>query len=270
MRTFVVAILIPGLGLAASACSSSAGETSSSAAAGASETAAVETAVRGFVLAFDEHDGTRFFGAMTENLCTTGFGEACSALAGHANDVLSGQPSMDIRSFDAPAIAAGRARVDLTTRVQTGLHHMHLELVQHSESWLVDVLQLDGPVPLDPPAGVPVVDVSMTEYAFTLDTSKLSSGNFVLRVRNAGHVQHELVIKRVDADAKLGAPDGPGQYAIPVAGISAIDAGVSYDVVLAEQLPPGHYFIFCEVDDGQGGTHLDHGMSAEFVVAGDH
>jgi len=253
------------LALVATACSSS-DDASGDDSVAAAASAKVEQGVRAFLLAFDQHDGDVFVGGMTENLCTNGFGEPCEALKSHASDLFAGQPSLDIRSLDAPVFDGDTAQVDLVSRVQTGLHHTHLDLVLTDGVWLVDNLELDAVTPVALPDGVPVVDVSLNEYQFGLDTTQLSSGYFALKVHNDGKLQHELVIKRVDANATLDGPAAENQYAIPVAGIQAIDPGATSNVVLAEQLPPGHYFIFCEVDDGQGGTHLDHGMSTEFTV----
>ena len=162
-----------------------------------------------------------------------------------------------------PVIDNNSAALDLVGRVQGGLHHVHLGLVRTAGRWLVDDLGIDVSPPVALPAGVPVVDITQTEYSFAFDASKLSSGIFALRVHNAGKLQHELVIKRVDANAVPCAD----ALAIPVAGIQAIDPGSTSNVVLAEQLPLGHYFIFCEVSDGAGQTHLQHGMSSEFTVA---
>lgn len=252
---------VMGLFVVVSACAGSGKATGDS---GASTE--VERTVRSFLLAFDEHNGDAFAGGLTEQMCTNDFGESCDALKLHAADIFAGQPSIDVRSVATSVIEGKTAAVDLVTRVQTGLHHTHLDLVLTDGAWLVDNLELDASTPVALPAGVPVVDVSLNEFAFGLDTAQLSSGIFALRVRNEGGLQHELVIKRVDDNAEL---LGADVTAIPVAGISAIDPGATSSVVLAEQLPPGHYFIFCEVEDGEGGTHLDHGMATEFTVAAD-
>lgn len=227
------------------------------------ETKAVVDTTRSFFLAADEHNGDAFINLMSENLCKNDFGGPCSGLRAKAANLFVDQPSIDIRSVTDPVILKNTAAIDFVGRIQGGLHHVHLGLVRTEGKWLVDELRLDASPPVALPTGVPVVDVTQTEYGFAFDASKLSSGIFALRVHNTGQLQHELVIKRVDANAVLGTET----LAIPVAGIQAIDPGSTSNVVLAEQLPPGHYFIFCEVPDGEGQTHLQHGMSAEFTVS---
>ena len=229
------------------------------------EAAAVMDTVRSFVLAFDEHDGKGFVDHLTDNFCTSGFGSPCDTLRATPADLFAGQPAIEIRSVAVPVIDNDSAGVDVVGRIQGGLHHVHVGLVRTAGKWLVDALEVDASPPVALPQDIPVVDVTLKEFSFTFDAKMLSSGVFALRVHNVGTVQHELVIKRVDTNAVL--LGDAATLAIPVAGISAIDPGATSTVVLAEQLSPGHYFIFCEVSDGQGKTHLDHGMSAEFTVA---
>lgn len=260
-------LLVALLAGVAPACSDS--EPNAIEGASSSDADVVEEAVRSFLLAFDERDAEGFVGRMSPRLCAEDFGEPCDALEAHGVDLFVGLPAIDIRSMEPPVIDGDAAQVELSGRVQTGLHHVHLGLVRSGDQWLIDALELDASPALALPPNIPVVEVEVSEYQFVLDSSALASGWFAMRVTNTGKLPHELVIKRVDTDEQLVGPEIEGHYAIPVAGMIAIDPGETWNVVLAEELSPGHYFIFCEVGDEEGDSHLDHGMAAEFTVVTD-
>lgn len=268
-RRLLPLVLVTILAATAAACSDSDSDSGAAGEPTSGDAAAVEDTVRSFVLAFDDRDAEGFVGLMSANLCEGGFGEPCDALLAHGPDLFLGQPAIDIRSMEQPSIDGDTAQVEVTGRVQSGLHHLHLGLVRDQSQWRIDALELDASPPLKMPPGVTVVEVNVSEFRFALDATQLVTGMFAMHVTNSGTLPHELVIKRVDTDAQLLGPSVEGQHAIPVAGMVAIDPGETWNVVLAEQLPPGHYFIFCEVGDEEGDSHLDHGMAAEFTVVAD-
>ena len=263
LGTTLVAVLLVGT---VSGCSTPDDDSSKS-----RDQASAEQSVRQFLLAFDNHDANSFIGGMTESLCTSEFEMSCSKLRSNPGPVFANQPAIEVRSMAAAMIDGDHANVDLVSRVQGGLHHTFLGLVRRRDRWLVNELQLDAATPVALPTGVPVVDVTTTEFAFSVDATKLTTGVFALRVHNNGKLSHELVIKRVDTSVSLptaAKPDlPPGVSAIPIAGIAPIDPSKSANLVLAEQLAPGHYFIFCEVSNADGTTHLHDGMAAEFTVS---
>ena len=118
----------------------------------------------------------------------------------------------------------------------------------------------------DYPPAPQVVQVSMTEYAFGYDAPG-KSGRVVFDARNAGRLDHELVL--------VGVPDG----------VESIDEQLRSDKRLvvptiarmaprkpgqrgtfAVDLDPGRYAIICFIDDGQGDQHAQKGMSAQFTL----
>lgn len=111
------------------------------------------------------------------------------------------------------------------------------------------------------------VTVQMSEYAFALDPPALSAGRAVLRVRNAGSVEHEMVVVALPEDApsieeELASEERP--VAATVAYLSPQAPGE--EAVLALDLTPGRYAMLCFVE-GEGGTpHVERGMHTEFRV----
>jgi hypothetical protein len=203
------------------------------------------------------------------------FGESYETLRSHAADIFVDQPALEIRDLDQPVIDDDQAAIEVTARIQSALHHTHFELVRTGQDWLIDDFQIDAAPPLAPPDGVPAVDVTLHDYAFDLNASELSSGSFALTIDNAGAQQHELAIKRVDVEADLATALDPNAaqpaantYFIPVASIAPVAPDADATLVLAETLPPGHYFIFCELSDPDGTSHLAKGMATEFTVGG--
>jgi uncharacterized cupredoxin-like copper-binding protein len=124
-----------------------------------------------------------------------------------------------------------------------------------------------GPAP-DPHADLSII---MTEYSYQL-SGPVSAGRHLIRVENRGAQPHEADLIRLgpgktphDYIAWL---DG-GEQGLPPAevagGVGDFVAGRT--VWMDVTLPPGHYFIICQVPDaGDGKPHYDHGMIREFEV----
>ncbi len=237
------------------------------------DSADVVDAARSLMLAFNERNGADFVGLLSEAFCVDGFGEPCADLVGHADQIFAGQPAVDIRSLSAPLVEGETATIDLVTRVQSGLHATRVALARSGSGWEVTDLQLDSGAGLSAPNGMTLVDVTMDDDSFDFDAKGLASGVFALRVRNDGAEPHELVIKRIDSSVMLEQALAdelpPNVVPAPVASIPPVEPGQESVLVLAEQLPPGHYFIFCELEDEAGTNHLARGMAAEFTVRND-
>lgn len=273
LRAVLPLTLFAGTGLIAG-CSddSPAAESSTSPVTASPTDAADEVAdtVRQLFLAEAVRNADGFFGLFTDAACRADSGKDCAELQA-TPDALFGQPAFEIRSMSAPDLEGDAATVDLIGRVQNGLHHTRVSMVRRGDGWAVSKLELDAAADVPLPAGWTVVEATTKEYAFTVDATRLASGVFALRIHNAGGQPHEFVIKRVDTGVPLSAAtDGPvpeGIYFIPVAGTPTIPPGGDATLVLAEQLPPGHYFVFDELPASDGKPNLEHGMAAEFTVA---
>lgn len=118
------------------------------------------------------------------------------------------------------------------------------------------------------PAGSPVIDVTMREFAFE-HVQDIPAGQVVFRVHNEGQVVHRLSmlplpedLPPIDVQLK-----GTERRAIsPFAGI--YDRAPGKDGTFAVNLVPGQRYAFvCFVVD-EGGSHAVRGMASEFRAAG--
>jgi hypothetical protein len=124
--------------------------------------------------------------------------------------------------------------------------------------------------PAEPPAWT--ADLSLQEYSFHLATPLLP-GRQILHVRNDGTEAHEADIFRLtntttveDYLAWLKAGEVGPPPVDPVGGLGDLAPGRELWLSLA--LPPGRYFILCQVPAaGDHRPHYEHGMVLEFTVS---
>lgn len=120
----------------------------------------------------------------------------------------------------------------------------------------------------DLPQGPQIVEVTLTEYAFTYDP-KITAGRVLFRVRNTGTVVHSLNMLPLTEDIPpIGEQiRGDRRLAVrPFAGFEALQPGA--DTSFAVDLAPGtRYAFLCFKADSQGVSHLLRGMNSEFRTA---
>jgi hypothetical protein len=141
--------------------------------------------------------------------------------------------------------------------------------VPHLRKGMVHEFTVTGPVSR---AALPVPDLTMTlrDYAFEL-SGTLTAGRHVIEVVNEAQQHHEVIFVKLapgkhiaDLFAWLGSHDGPPPAAM-VGGTAPFHPGMSNLVDIT--LEPGTYGLVCFATDiGDGKMHVEHGMSAEFVV----
>lgn len=93
-----------------------------------------------------------------------------------------------------------------------------------------------------PPARV---QVTATEYRFTLSRFVLRAGPAIVQLANFGEDPHDLRLRRVGGKHVWGSP--------------VVQPGDQFDLVA--KLPPGKYVLWCSVAD-----HRARGMRATLVV----
>ena len=107
------------------------------------------------------------------------------------------------------------------------------------------------------------VSVTLTDQGVTLVQSTVNSGPVTFKVKNAGSIEHELVVVRTDiAQDKIQPdPDEPGKMSEEGAQGESGDlaAGLTKDFTL--NLSPGKYVLMCN----QPGHYMA-GMHIAFVV----
>jgi hypothetical protein len=133
----------------------------------------------------------------------------------------------------------------------------------------LEVVAPSGPPARDLPADV---TVKLTDFAFEL-SKPLTAGSQLIKVENAGHQAHELVLTRL-APGKtvkdIERWEKGGEKGRPP--ISAIGGIAPMDVNEAGQftvdLTPGEYALICFVPDMKDGkAHLIHGMVKPITVS---
>jgi hypothetical protein len=120
------------------------------------------------------------------------------------------------------------------------------------------------------PASAPqMVDVQITENRYTLDTDTVSGETVQFNATNADAVDHELLVLRLEGDAKtsdlLTTPGPTLPKGISFIGQATIPAGAEGRLLLAD-LEPGKYAIVCLLQNEDGLPHLADGMETSFTV----
>jgi hypothetical protein len=117
------------------------------------------------------------------------------------------------------------------------------------------------------PAPVPSVDVVMHEYGFDYK-AELHSGRTVFRVRNAGTVQHQLVLIYLPPEIpSLEAQLRSSERQVVPTVVSLQPREPGRTGTFAVDLDPGRYGFVCFVEDADGVQHVHKGMRSEFRIA---
>ena len=116
------------------------------------------------------------------------------------------------------------------------------------------------------PPAAPVVDVAMSEYGYDFD-ARVPAGRVVVRARNLGSVDHELLLVELPEDFppvkdqlqsdKRRAVSNVGRVAKRTPGTTG---------TFAADLAPGRYAMACFILDPDGNQHAVKGMVEEFRV----
>ena len=123
------------------------------------------------------------------------------------------------------------------------------------------------------------VKVTLEEFTITPHPALVKSGAVTFDVDNVGSITHEMVIVRASSPGALPKVTKTGERAVGDVNEEAIPAadkiGETGDVPAQAHitktfnLSPGTYVLFCNIDNRNGGTvlnHFQHGMSATLTV----
>ena len=116
------------------------------------------------------------------------------------------------------------------------------------------------------PGPVTTVDVVMREYAFDYE-ARFRRGRTVVRARNAGRLEHQLVLIYLPPEIASLAEQlrSTERQAVPTV-VSLPTRAPGRSGTFALDLDPGRYGFVCFVEDADGQQHVHKGMSAEFEV----
>lgn len=121
-------------------------------------------------------------------------------------------------------------------------------------------------------AGQNQINVTLKEWRFITDVTKVKAGDVVITAENLGREVHELVIMKTDKRyAKLPMSTGGGvneeQAGLALDEIEDLQPGTKQTKTF--KLEPGNYVLFCnmvEMEDGAMEEHYSKGMRAPLLV----
>lgn len=117
------------------------------------------------------------------------------------------------------------------------------------------------------PPAAPVVDVTMREYRYD-DPEAVPGGRVLFRVRNAGALDHELVVVALPPDLEESIDEqlrSSNRRAFPTL-VHLTRRTPGRRGAFALDLASGRYAMICFLRDPDGKQHAVQGMSAEFRV----
>jgi hypothetical protein len=121
--------------------------------------------------------------------------------------------------------------------------------------------------------------ITLQEFSIVSHPGLVQSGKVTLHVDNVGSITHELVIVRAASASALPKVKKAGDRAVGAIDEEAIaetdkmgetgDVAAGSSVTKTLDLPPGTYVMFCNIDNKNNGTvinHFTHGMVAPLIV----
>lgn len=125
-------------------------------------------------------------------------------------------------------------------------------------------------LPIDIPATATVVEIELSDYDISMDSTTLKGPMVVLRGTNTAEEDHEMLVLKLEQGAttedllKSTGPDLPPD--IIFSGETPVRAGQEQDLLLVD-LEPGSYAIVCLFPDADGVPHLTFGMEETFTIS---
>lgn len=182
-----------------------------------------------------------------------------------------GEDPVRLISLTNIQINGATATANLLLSIGSSLEASVQSFVLEGGKWKLDAATITAsPVA----ANVSLVDVTASEYSFSVDKSKLASGNFALRVTNSGKEEHELILFKNDTgkpifDVLAAAGDEDPEGITFIGAVDGILPGSSETLAFTTvPLASGAYAFVCFMPDPQGTPHFLRGMSTDFVVGG--
>lgn len=150
---------------------------------------------------------------------------------------------------------------------ETGRPRNAEDEAEPNRRWVVadeDVLDVEAPVDAE------TVDVTLVEFAIEIDPDEIGSDAVVLSIENAGELNHEVVVFRLEGDATVESliyQAGPGlPEGISFAGQINVAAGEEAQLVLVE-LETGSYAL-ADLSPGPDGViNVSQGMATTLTVS---
>ena len=175
-----------------------------------------------------------------------------------------------------PAVAAPGQKASTFVPLESGTYAMVCNIpdakgVPHVQKGMIKPLTVTDSEASSTDAPAADVEIKQLDFAFQVP-AKVSAGEHVIAVSNAGKQPHEAVLVKLDEGATaadVAAAFAPGASgpppALPLGGVVAIPAGASQS--FPADLTAGRYGLLCFLGDpASAQPHVALGMMAEFDV----
>jgi len=255
-----VVLLIAGLGLFAFACD----DDDDGGGASQEEIQEVEDLVRQLFGTdpTDQAAADFAFEHVTDNLIENVFFSTREECMANAVDCL-GEP-VPVESVSNTAIDGDTA----STEVIAEFGAFQAGLVREDDVWKADSLQALSD---ELPEGAVAVDLSLTEFAFTLDAAQIpaAGSDWGFHVSNDGDQVHEAAVAAIPDDVTLEEALELDLEAAVVGLKLYIAPGQEVDMAFDQPLEAGRYMLVCffpDTDDPEGTPHAFKGMLSEFTI----
>jgi hypothetical protein len=245
----------------------------------------IEARITSLAKAENDKDATTFLAGVTDK-GLEGFDEGTRAEI-QAGEGSFGQDPPGAPRFASTVVTGDKATTVADFPVGVALFRVSFDLVDQDGKWLVDGVNFVGGPP--PKPGQSVLDITATEYTYTIADPTKATGDFAIKFSNKGTEAHEMTLfelpaGKTAADAKVDLGNVPGDTLENVpAPYKLVDhltfglPGESSDFAFATQQAPGRYVIACFIPQGvrseadfetaQGPPHIQLGMVAELTIA---
>ena len=232
----------------------------------------VEATMRAAVDAYNQKNLPVFLSYWTDAALLAEFGASRAELTAAGPAFFEGPP-LALKSISNTNVAGTNATSEVELAFGIGVERTKYAFVKETSTWKINSGEDQKP---SIPTGTTAVDVTLDEFSFTFDRSKLATGNVAFNLKNDGEQPHELILIKSPAGFgvdQLLALDPSADLPAGVeflAGVGPVDPGKDGRIVFTEKLS-GHYLMVCFLPDlDQGGEngppHVIEGMAAEFTT----
>jgi uncharacterized cupredoxin-like copper-binding protein len=231
----------------------------------------VEAAMRAAIDAYNQKNLPVFLSYWTDDGLKAEFDATKAELQAAGPEFFEGPP-LSLKSISNTSVSGTNATSEVELAFGLGVERTKYDFVREGNTW-----KIDGGEDLKAaiPSGTTAVDVTLDEFSFAFDRSKLAGGNVAFNLKNEGEQPHELVLIKSPASFGLNQLLAMDPNAEPppgvefLAGAGPIDPGKDGRLVFTEKLA-GHYLMVCflpDITQGEDGPpHFTKGMAVEFTA----
>lgn len=237
---------------------------------------AVQATLDVAVDAWNDEDAATFVSYFTDEGLQAQFGVTrAEAVAAIQEEMEGTGPILSAEASDI-VLAGGAFTAAVELQFAVGfVVYEEWEFVQTAEGLKIGA---NSPLSRPIPPGVPVVDMTLQEYAFVYNEAALQAadGNFAFSVSNEGAEEHEIIVFRLTgngslldllSDADFESEEAPEGIEFVAFG-GFYEPGTEGTAVFDAPFAPGRYGLVCFIPAPNGVPHVMLGMASEFTISG--